>query len=323
MRTRRSANARILIVLAVVILVIVGALTALSPTFITYGNLSDLLMRMSPLGMLAIAETVVLISGGFDLSIGVVMALSAAVVGVLSAVRVPFGLVVTAALASGILVGLLNAFLVVQLRLQPFIVTLATMSIVRSVVYAMLKGNVLTDLPEGFLNLRYVYVAGIPLLFILLVVSAALVIVLMRYTTVGRRTFAVGGNEKTAFLSGVFVNRVKYLVYCLSGLISALAGLLYTVRVRAVIPDTGINAPLEVITAVLIGGTSIFGGKGSVFGSLLGILAMFLLLNGFSLLGLNPFWEVIILGLILIYVVGQEGITRGLRLAFGKRKARQ
>ncbi len=320
MRTQRSANARILIVLAVVIVVIVGALTALSPTFITYGNISDLLMRMSPLGMLAIAETVVLISGGFDLTIGVVMALSAAVVGVLSAARVPFGLVAAAALASGILVGLLNVFLVVQLRLQPFIVTLATMSIVRSVVYAMLKGNVLTDLPEGFLNLRYVYLAGIPLLFILLVASAALVIVLMRYTTVGRRIFAVGGNEKTAFLSGVFVNRVKYLVYCLAGLISALAGLLYTVRVRAVIPDTGINAPLEVITAVLIGGTSIFGGKGSVFGSLLGILAMFLLLNGFSLLGLNPFWEVIILGIILIYVVGQEGITRGLRLVFGKRK---
>jgi ribose transport system permease protein len=320
MRTQRSANARILIVLSVIILVIAAALTALSPTFITYGNLSDLLMRMSPLGMLAIAETVVLISGGFDLTIGVVMALSAAVVGVLSAQHLPFGAVLAAALASGVVVGLLNAFLVVQLRLQPFIVTLATMSIVRSVVYAMLKGNVLTDLPEGFLNLRYVYVAGIPLLFLLLVASAAVVIVLTRYTTVGRRIFAVGGNEKTAFLSGVFVNRVKYLVYCLSGLIAAFAGLLYTVRVRAVIPDTGINAPLEVITAVLIGGTSIFGGKGSVFGSLLGILAMFLLLNGFSLLGLNPFWEVIILGIILIYVVGQEGITRGLRLAFGKRK---
>jgi ribose transport system permease protein len=320
MRTGKSASARILIVLAVVILVIAGALTALSPTFITYGNLSDLLMRMSPLGMLAIAETVVLISGGFDLTIGVVMALSAAVVGVLSAAHAPFGLVLLAALGSGVLAGVLNAFLVVQLRLQPFIVTLATMSILRSVVYAMLKGNVLTDLPEGFLNLRYVYVAGVPLLFIVLAVCAALLIVLMRYTTVGRRIFAVGGNEKTSFLSGVFVNRVKYLVYCLSGLIAAFAGLLYTVRVRAVIPDTGINAPLEVITAVLIGGTSIFGGKGSVFGSLLGILAMFLLLNGFSLLGLNPFWEVIILGLILIYVVGQEGIMRGLRLAFGKRK---
>jgi ribose transport system permease protein len=320
MRTQRSAGARTLIVLALVILVIIAALAVLSPTFLTPGNLTDLLMRMSPLGMLAIAETIVLISGGFDLTVGVVMALSAAVVGVLSAAGAPFGLALAAALASGVAVGVLNAFCVVQLRLQPFIVTLATMSIIRSIVYAMLKGNVLTDLPEGFLNLRYVSVLGVPLLFLVLAAAAALGIVLLRLTVVGRRIFAIGSNEKTSFLSGVFVTRVKYFVYCLSGLIAAFAGLLYTVRVRAVIPDTGINAPLEVVTAVLIGGTSIAGGKGSILGAILGILAMFLLLNGFSLLGLNPFWEVIILGLILIYVVGQEGITRGLRLAFGKRR---
>lgn len=320
MRTQRSAGARTLIVLALVILVIIATLAVLSPTFLTPGNITDLLMRMSPLGMLAIAETIVLISGGFDLTIGVVMALSAAVLGVLSAAGAPFGLALAAALASGVAVGVLNAFCVVQLRLQPFIVTLATMSIIRSIVYAMLKGNVLTDLPEGFLNLRYVSVLGVPLLFLVLAVAAALGIVLLRLTVVGRRIFAVGSNEKTSFLSGVFVNRVKYLVYCLSGFIAAFAGLLYTVRVRAVIPDTGINAPLEVVTAVLIGGTAIAGGKGSILGAMLGILAMFLLLNGFSLLGLNPFWEVIILGLILIYVVGQEGITRGLRLTFGKRR---
>ena len=320
MRTQRSAGARTLIVLALVILVIIAALAVLSPTFLTPGNITDLLMRMSPLGMLAIAETIVLISGGFDLTIGVVMALSAAVLGVLSAAGAPFGLALAAALASGVAVGVLNAFCVVQLRLQPFIVTLATMSIIRSIVYAMLKGNVLTDLPEGFLKLRYISVLGVPLLFLVLAVAAALGIVLLRLTVVGRRIFAVGSNEKTSFLSGVFVNRVKYLVYCLSGFIAAFAGLLYTVRVRAVIPDTGINAPLEVVTAVLIGGTAIAGGKGSILGAMLGILAMFLLLNGFSLLGLNPFWEVIILGLILIYVVGQEGITRGLRLTFGKRR---
>jgi ribose transport system permease protein len=320
MRTQRSAGARTLIVLALVIVVIIAALAVLSPTFLTPGNITDLLMRMSPLGMLAIAETIVLISGGFDLTIGVVMALSAAVVGVLSAAGAPFPLALAAALASGVAVGVLNAFCVVQLRLQPFIVTLATMSIIRSIVYAMLKGNVLTDLPEGFLNLRYVSVLGVPLLFLVLAVAAALAVVLLRLTVVGRRIFAVGGNEKTSFLSGVFVDRVKYLVYCLSGFIAAFAGLLYTVRVRAVIPDTGINAPLEVVTAVLIGGTSIAGGKGSILGAMLGILAMFLLLNGFSLLGLNPFWEVIILGLILIYVVGQEGITRGVRLALGKRR---
>jgi ribose transport system permease protein len=319
MRTKKSEGLRILLVLALVIVAIAVVLAVLSPTFLSYGNLSDLLMRMSPLGMLAIAETVVFIGGGFDLTIGVVMALSAAVCGSLYAMGAPFPLAIAAALLSGIVAGLLNAVLIVQLRLQSFIVTLATMTILRSVVYAMLKGNVLTDLPEGFLNLRYVYVLGVPLLFVVLVVVALIMIVMMRYTTIGRRVFAVGGNPRTAFFSGVYVARVQYLLYCLSGFIAALAGLLYTVRVRAVIPDTGVNAPLEVITAVLIGGTTMAGGKGSIFGSLLGILAMFLLLNGFSLLGMNPFWEVIILGLILIYVVGQSGITRGLRAVLGKR----
>jgi ribose transport system permease protein len=321
MRRHSSGGARLLIVLALVVVAIIAVLAILSPTFLTAGNITDLLMRLSPLAMLAIAETIVLISGGFDLTVGVVMALSAAVVGVLGAAGVPFGLAVLAALAAGVFVGVLNAFCVVQLRLDAFIVTLAVNSIARSVVHAMLKGNVLTDLPEGFLNLRYVSVLGLPLLFLVLVAAAALAIVLLRLTTVGRRIFAVGANQKTALLSGVYVDRTKYLVYCLSGFISAFAGLMYTVRVRAVIPDTGITAPLEVITAVLIGGTAMSGGKGSVLGGLLGILAMFLLLNGFSLLGLNPFWEVIILGLILIYVVGQEGITRQLRLLFGRRKA--
>ena len=142
----------------------------------------------------------------------------------------------------------------------------------------------------------------------------------MNRTIIGRKIFAIGGNEKTAFLSGIYVGKIKYLVYILSGLISAIAGLMFAIRIRAVIPDAGLNAPLEVVTAVLIGGTTIYGGKGSVLGSVLGILAMYLLLNGFSLLGLNPFWEVIILGIILIVVVGQEGIGKSLqRMLPGKR----
>jgi len=189
---------------------------------------------------------------------------------------------------------------------------------VRSVVHGLLKGSVLSNLPEGFLDLGYVYVLKIPLLFLVMVLAAVLAIVLLRRTVVGRRIYAIGGNERTAFLSGVYVDRMKYIVYALSGLISALAGLMYTARIRAVVPDMGITSPLEVITAVLIGGTAITGGKGSVFGSLLGILAMYLLLNGFNLLGLNPFWQVIILGLILIYVVGQENIVRGVRAFFAR-----
>jgi len=321
MQRARTGNWRILLVLVAVNIVIMGLLTALSPTFLSYGNLSAVMLRMSELSMLAIAETIVLIAGGFDLTIGAVMALSATVFGTLYVAGLPFPLLVVLALASGVAVGLVNGLLVVVLRLQPFIVTLATMSIVRSVVYGLLKGNVLSNLPEGFLELGYLYVLKFPVLFLVVVAVAVLAFVLLRRTVVGRRIYAIGGNERTAYLSGVHVDRVKYLVYALSGLISAMAGLMYTARIRAVVPDMGITSPLEVITAVLIGGTAITGGKGSVLGSLLGILAMYLLLNGFNLLGLNPFWQVILLGVLLIYVVGQENILRGLRAFFSRKRA--
>lgn len=320
MRGLRSGQLRIIIVLAAVNILIMALLTALSPTFLTYGNLSAVLLRMSELSMLAIAETIVLIGGGFDLTIGAVMALSATLFGVSHVAGLPLALALLLALAGGTAVGVLNAFLVVALRLQPFIVTLATMSIVRSIVYGLLRGNVLSRLPEHFLELGGLYVLKVPLLFWVVVVVAASAIVLLRRTTLGRRIFAIGANERTAFLSGVHVNWIKYLLYSMSGLICSLAGLMYAARIRAVVPDMGITSPLEVITAVLIGGTAITGGKGSVFGSLLGILAMYLLLNGFNLLGLNPFWQVIILGIILIYVVGQENIARGLRAFLGRRR---
>ena len=319
MRIIRSGQLKIIFILIGVNLLIMAVLAYLSPTFMTYGNITAVMTRMSELGMLAIAETIVLISGGFDISIGAVMALSGAVLGTMHVMGVPFYLSIIIALGAGIAVGFLNAVLVVNLRLTPFIVTLATMSIVRSVVYALLKGNVLTDLPEAFLNLYDLQVLKLPLLFVILAATAVIMAIMLKKTILGRRIYAIGGNEKTAFVSGVYVKRIRYLVYCLSGFICALAGLLFTARIRAVIPDAGLNAPLEVITAVLIGGTTIYGGKGSILGSLLGILAMYLLLNGFSLLGLNPFWEVIILGVILIVVIGQEGIIRSFKASFTRR----
>jgi ribose transport system permease protein len=318
---RATSQGRTLLILAAVNAIIMVALSFLSRTFLTYGNITAVMMRMSELAMLAIAETIVIISGGFDLSVGATMALSGAVAGTLYVAGVPFPIAFAIALAAGAAVGALNAFLVVALHLQPFIVTVATMSMVRSIVYALLKGNVLTEFPEGFLNLGYVYLLKIPVIFLIVVVTAVLTIILLRRTIVGRRIFAIGANERTAFVSGIHVKRIKFLVYCLAGLICALGGLLFTARIRAIIPDAGINAPLEVITAVLIGGTLITGGKGSVLGSMFGILAMFLLVNGFNLLGLNPFWEVIILGIILIYVVGQESISRSFGTFFNRRKA--
>ena len=298
-----------LFLLGAVNIIIMAALSVLSPTFLTYGNFLALLTRMSELHMLAMAETLVLISGGFDLSIGAIMALSGTLCSKLYGAGLPFSLVLILTLTSGVAVGALNASLVVAFKLQPFIVTLATMTIVRSIVYSLLKGSVLADFPEMFLDLNYIYILKIPLLFLIVVATAVVVIILIRNTIIGRCIFAIGADEYTAFVSGINVNRIKFFVYCLGGFICALGGLMFTIRIGAIMPDAGINAPLEVIAAVLIGGTAITGGKGSVLGSLLGILAMFLLLNGFNLLGLNPFLNNIILGIILIYVVGQANIS--------------
>lgn len=305
----RTGQWKNLFLLGAVNIIIMATLSFLSPTFLTYGNFSALLTRMSELHMLAIAETLVLISGGFDLSIGAIMALSGTLCSKLYVAGLPFSLVLILALTSGVAVGAFNASLVVAFKLQPFIVTLATMTVVRSIVYSLLKGSVLADFPEMYLDLNYIYIFKIPLLFLIVVATAVLVIILVRNTIIGRRIFAIGADEYTAFVSGINVNRIKFFVYCLSGFICALGGLMFTIRIGAIMPDAGINAPLEVIAAVLIGGTAITGGKGSVLGSLLGILAMFLLLNGFNLLGLNPFWNSIILGIILIYVVGQDSIS--------------
>lgn len=312
---------KIILALVVVNAAIMAFLTFLSPAFLTYSNIVSLLTRMSELGILAIAVTITFISGGFDLSIGAVMALSGMIAGHVSIAGYPLFLSILFALGGGAAVGIMNASLIVKLNLQPFVVTLATMTMVRSIVYGVMRGRTITAFPDSFLELGYLYIFRIPFLFIVLVISGVLATLLLRKTTLGRYIFAMGGNERAAFLSGVSVNLMKYFVYILSGVLSALAGLLLVIRIRAAIPDAGLNAPLEVITAVVIGGTLITGGKGSILGSLLGILAMFLLINGFSLLGLSPFWSVIVLGIILIVVVGQEGIVKSL-FGFLRRKVR-
>ncbi|MEN3185884.1 MAG: ABC transporter permease [Atribacterota bacterium] len=323
MRYALTSQTKIIIALLLVNVVIMFSLSFLSPTFLTYGNISSLLTRMSELGVLATAVTVTFISGGFDLSIGAVMALSGMIAGYSVLSGLPLFFAISFSLLAGVLVGLMNTLFIIKLRLQPFVVTLATMTMVRSIVYGFMRGKTITAFPESLLSLGDMYVFGIPSLFIILIICAAFTALLLKRTILGRYIFALGGNERTAFLSGVPVNTIKCFVYIFSGLLSALAGLLLVIRIRAAIPDAGLNAPLEVITAVVIGGTSIKGGKGSLLGSLLGIFAMFLLINGFSLLGLNPFWSVIVLGIILIVVVGQEGIMMPLITFFlGKTRHR-
>jgi ribose transport system permease protein len=280
------------------------------------------MLRMSELSMLTLAQTLVMIGGGMDLTVGSVMALSGAIAGMLFRAGFNPATVLVCALLGGALVGFLNSFLVVHLKIQSFIATVATNTIIRSVVYLLLKGRVLSAFPKSYVSLGSSYVLGFPILFLAVIAIAVALHLLLRRTALGRSIYAAGANEQCAHISGIHVNYVKYFIFTMSGILSAIGGIMYTMRIGAIIPDAGLNSPLEVVTAVLIGGASVRGGKGSVLGSLLGILAMYVLLNGFSLLGLSSFWEVIMLGVVLIAIVGQGNKKQIVKMSrFSRRKA--
>lgn len=297
---------RTIIVLVVLNVVLFAVLSANSPAFLTGRNIESLLLRTSEMGMLAVGQTLVVVTGGLDLSVGAIMALAPVVTSKVYAAGAPFWLALCCGLGAAVLVGLVNAVLIARFRMQPIIVTLATMTITRSVVYGLLKGRTAVDFPDPFLDLVDATVAGLPLLFVTMLGLAALGAVLLNLTPFGRSVTATGANPATAHLAGIRVERVLMAVYILSALIAGIAGLTGTIRIQAATADAGLYAPLEVITAVLIGGTLITGGRGSILGGLLGVLSMFLLLNGFTLLGVNPFFQQVAMGLILIVVIGQD-----------------
>jgi ribose transport system permease protein len=297
---------RTIIVLVLVNLALGAALASVSGTFLSPRNLENLALRMSEIGMLAIGQALVIIAGGFDLSIGAVMALSPVVTSKLYEMGVPFWLAVLAGIGSGAAVGLVNAVLIARFRMQPIIVTLATMTIVRSLVYGLLRGRTATAFPDEFLDLIDATVLGMPALFSAMLMMGLIAGGLLNFMPLGRSILAVGANPRTAELAGINVRNVIFFVYVACGVIAAIAGLTSTIRVQAATADAGLYAPLEVVTAVLIGGTLITGGRGSILGALLGVLTMLLLVNGSTLLKLSPFYQHIALGLILIVVIGQD-----------------
>lgn len=297
---------RTIIVLIVVNLVLGAAFASVSGTFLSPRNLENLALRMSEIGMLAIGQALVIIAGGFDLSIGAVMALSPVVTSKLYEAGVPFWLALLAGIGAGGVVGFVNAVLIARFRMQPIIVTLATMTIVRSVVYGLLRGRTATAFPDEFLDLIDASLFGMPLLFVAMLVLGLLAGGMLNFMPLGRSILAVGANPRTAELAGINVRNVFFFVYVTCGVIAAIAGLTSTIRVQAATADAGLYAPLEVVTAVLIGGTLITGGRGSVLGALLGVLTMLLLVNGSTLLKLSPFYQHIALGIILIVVIGQD-----------------
>ena len=279
--------------------------------FTSLENLSNVIRQVSFVGIAACVVTPVMVAGGLDLSIGSIVA----VAGVTAAKFVadaqwPLPISFVIGVLAGGLVGALNAFLVVGMRINPVITTLGTMFIGRGLANVVAGGSPVTGVPLTFNNLATSFIGPIPTPVVIFAVIAVVMIVVERKTLLGRWTIASGGNEEAARLSGIPVNRTRVILYVLSGLAAGIAGILINSRVATGDPTSGTGFEFAVIVAVVLGGTAISGGQGTIIGSIVGVLIVGVLDNGLNLMGVSTFYQNIVEGAVLIFAVGVDEVFR-------------
>ncbi|MEV8508951.1 ABC transporter permease [Actinoplanes sp. NPDC051475] len=317
-RSRRphiDMQALAIFIAAAAIFIILGVLNS---NFLTIGNLRDVLVSACVNALIGIGLTFVIITGGIDLSVGSI----ASLVGIVSAnLMVNSGVGAIPALlvgmALGFAAGVVNGLLITLLKLPPFIATLGTMSVYQGLAYVATDGKPVYNVPQDFVLLLNSYLGGVPIVVVVVVVAAVLAWLLLRRTVFGQNVIATGGSEETAWLSGVRVARVKILVYALSGMLAALAGLVIVARISAAQSSAGAPYLLTAIAAAVIGGANLMGGEGRIAGTLVGALILGALTNGLTLLNVPSFYEQIVVGLVVVIAVaidqGSKGDWWGLR----------
>ena len=286
-------------------------LAVISPPFLRFGNLTNILDQQAGIIIVACAGTFVLIAGGIDLSVGAIYGLSGAVaLTTASSVSPVAGIL--AGLAVGLAVGLANGVIVTQFRINPLIGTLAMTFVVSGIAAIVTKGNLVVALDHlDFQSFAATDIAGISSAAWIMIVIAVLATVLLSRTTFGRYVYATGGNVQAARLGGVRVNAVRVATFALSGTAAALAGTLDASRVLSAQATSGGQfLTFTVLTGIIVGGTSILGGEGSIQRTVLGCLFVALIANGFNLLGLDPFYQQVTLGVILLLAVGLDAWSR-------------
>ena len=287
-----------------VMIAMIAVFAVLAPGFLESGNLSNVLKQASLLGFVALGMCFVLIVGGIDLSVGSVVALSSVLIAGLSATLPPI-VSIHLALLAGIGVGVLNGIMITTFGFQPIIVTLSSMVMVRGL--AMIYSDsrpVFGTLPDDLFLLFDGVLFGVPVPAVLFLLACLVAGVFFRFTKAGRHIYQVGGYEEAARLAGVNVAGVKIMAYAISGFLSAVAGLMLVARMQSgEAVRTGVGWELDAIAAAAIGGVSLMGGSGTVLGMLCGVFIIGMMSNAFNLMGVNPYWQRIVIGLVLACAV--------------------
>ncbi|WP_312469736.1 ABC transporter permease subunit [Neobacillus sp.] len=284
----------------IVLCVIAGAL---SDVFFTMSNVMNVLRQVSIIAIIASGMTLVILIAGIDLSVGAVMAFSGAILAGALTAGWPLALALLAALGVGLLFGLFNGFITARFGVPSFIATLAIMVIARGMTLVYTKGYPLVVSNEAYRFIGSGRLFGIPIPIIIMFIIFGFMYWMLKYTSFGRYIFAIGGNEETAILAGINVKAIKIAVFGIAGLLSALSSIIYTSRLMSAQPTAGTGIELDAIAAVIIGGTSLAGGKGGVTGTLIGALIMGVLDNILNLMNVSPFYQSIAKGLVILVAV--------------------
>ena len=298
----------------IALLLMCVAMSFLSENFVTTDNLFNVLRQTSVNLCISVGMTLVILTGGIDLSVGSVLALSGAIAAGMATdgfalasadtyIGFTFWGCCLGALLTGALLGAFNGALVTKFKVPPFVATLGVMTIARGLTMLYTGGFPITNLGGGFEFIGTGWFCGVPMPVWIAVAVIAVFAVYMKKTRTGRYIYAIGGNERATLLSGIHVDRVKLLVYTLAGILSALAGILVTARLDSAQPNAGTGYELDAIAAVVIGGASLSGGRGSIIGTVVGALIIGVLNNGLVLLDVSPFWQQVVKGFVILIAV--------------------
>lgn len=301
--------------MVIVMLLVTVYFSAASPLFLTVDNMQNILLAAAPFALIAFGQTLVILTGGIDLSVGSVIALSAMVAAFFArAMPDSIWLAFLLAVAVGALVGLANGALVAVLRVPAFIATLALLTLASGLAYVIGDGAPINGLPAAYGDLAKFKLLGLQFPVIVMIVGFIVLAVIMRRTVYGTRIYAVGGNQQAARIAGIKVGRVLLSTYVISGSLAAVSGVLLSSRVIAGTPSLGSGYELDAIAAVVIGGASLIGGRGTIWGTAIGLLLIQTLNNGLDLLLVPSYWQSVIKGVLIAAAVAVDVyVSRRLR----------
>lgn len=289
-------------------------ISLITDDFLTVNNFWNVMRQISVNVIISVGMTMVILTGGIDLSVGSVLAFSGAIIAGLlkhgieiESLNLFIGSTVLGAIVVGVIIGaifgMFTGSMITRFKVPPFVATLAMLTIARGLTNLYTKGAAITGLNERFVFLGSGWFAGIPMPVWISILVVAIAVVITKRTRFGRYIYAVGGNEQASKLSGLNVNKIKLMVYTIAGALAAVGGIILTGRLDSATPIAGTGYELDSIAAVVIGGTSLNGGKGSILGTVLGALIIGVLNSGLVMMGVDPFWQQVVKGFVILFAV--------------------